>query len=80
MVTGPPKRSDRVQASITKEQFDDRLASDIDRLPPSFWSRGPSTHWFLYLDPERMERDGVDLSGLTEIWIAIRYTAIFRSA
>jgi hypothetical protein len=79
-MTGSPKRSSREQASITLEQFDARLASDIDRLPDSFWGRGPSTDWILYLDPERMERDQVDLSGLTEIRIAIHYRAIFPPA
>jgi hypothetical protein len=79
-VIGPPKRSDRLQASISQEQFDDRLAEDIEDLPPSFWGRGPSTEWLLYLDPQRMQTDQVDLSGLTEVRIAIRYRAIFQSA
>ncbi len=77
-ITGSPKRSSLEQASITLEQFDARLGADIDRVLDNFWGRGPSTDWILYLDPERMERDQVDLSGLTEIRIAIHYRAIFR--
>lgn len=64
-----------VQAAKTTGQYSGSQSGDFNSLP--FWGRGVASTWHLYVESAEMTQKSVDLSGLTEIDIAIGYNAFF---
>lgn len=74
-VTAPAKWAS-VTAAKTAGEFGGVQEDPLQHL--SFWGRSPAARWRLYIEPQVLQRSNVDLSGLSEIQIAITYRSINR--
>lgn len=64
------------QGPISASKVEGEFGGLQDPLHATFWGRSPAARWRLFIEPEVLTRSNVDLSGVSEIQIAVAYQSI----
>jgi hypothetical protein len=70
-VMAPPKQT---SVSATKDGTIEEL--NEESLLPFYWGKSPTAWWRLFIEPDVLNRSNINLSGLSEIQIKIKYRNI----
>jgi hypothetical protein len=71
-IKAPARTELGIQAELNPVTPND-LPIPEEKERPMFWGRSPATRWRIEISPDAAEDAGLDLSGLTEIQLAVRY-------